>query len=279
VNSILCHIKILRPLNIIISGSAMILAAAIMETIDNVDTVIRVTLVVICYTGAANSMNDIIDYNIDLINRPSRPLQLGYVSKKSALIISIILFFAGSFFCLELSQEAKVIGILIAMPMIVLYNKSFKNIPLIGNIIVASIVGLAFLFCGAAFGRMEYMLIPSLLAFGLNLVRELIKDIADIEGDKSNGVRTFPIVAGINKANQLTIFLIGCISIGSFIPFINGYYGLLYGVILIIGVEIPLAVVVVSILNNPGIKSARYSEKLLKFCNISGLIAIYSGTL
>ena len=44
----------------------MIIAAAIMETIDNIDIVIRVILVVICYTGAANSMNDIIDYNIIL---------------------------------------------------------------------------------------------------------------------------------------------------------------------------------------------------------------------
>ena len=171
------------------------------------------------------------------------------------------------------------IGIVIAMPLMVLYSKSLKGVPLIGNVTIAFILGLAFLFCGAAFDNMAPMWIPTVLAFGLSLVRELVKDIADMNGDKSAGLKTFPITAGIDKTIQITIFLTACIGFGAFIPLITGYYGFLYGIMLILGVEIPLGVVVVSLVNNPGIKAAKHSARLLKFSTIAGLIAIYIGTL
>ena len=44
------------------------------------------------------------------------------------------------------------------------------------------------------------MIIPSILAFGLTMLRELIKDIADIEGDKENNLKTLPIVIGEEKS-------------------------------------------------------------------------------
>ena len=123
-NSLLAHIKLLRPLNVFIAGLAMVLASAILGVLTEINTVIRVVMVVLCYTGAANALNDVVDYNIDLINRPMRPIPSGYVNKKSALFISVLLFSTGSFLCLELSQNAKVIGIVIAMPLMVLYSKS-----------------------------------------------------------------------------------------------------------------------------------------------------------
>jgi len=47
---------------------------------------------------------------------------------------------------------------------------------------------------------------------------------------------------------------------------------------LILGVEIPLGVVVVSLMNNPGISSATHGARILKFSTFMGLIAIYAGT-
>jgi 4-hydroxybenzoate polyprenyltransferase len=166
----------------------------------------------------------------------------------------------------------------IAMPLMVLYSKYLKGIPLLGNITIAFVLGLSFLFCGAAFENMSPMWIPMVLAFGLTLVRELVKDIADLKGDESVGLRTFPISAGIDKAIQLTVFLSACIGIGAFIPFINGTYNIWYGILLILGVEIPLGVVVVSLLNKPGISSATRGARILKFSTLTGLIAIYAGT-
>ena len=100
-----------------------------------------------------------------------------------------------------------------------------------------------------------------------------------MNGDKSAGLNTLPITLGIDKTIKLTIFLIFCVGLGAFILFITGYYSYLYGIIVILGVEIPLGVVVVSLVNNPGIKAAKHSARLLKFSTIAGLIAIYIGTL
>jgi len=278
-NILYYHIKLLRPLNVFTSGLAMVIAAAILGVLHEIDTVVLVMSVVMCYTGAANALNDVVDYEIDLINRPMRPIPSGHVSKQTALILSILLFSLGTVLCLELSQSAKVIGIVVAMPLMVIYSKYLKGVPLVGNITIGFILGLSFLFCGAAFSNMSPMWIPMILAFGLTFVRELVKDISDMEGDKSVGLKTFPISAGIDRAIQLTVFLSACIGIGAFAPYLNGTYGMWYGILLILGVEIPLGVVVVSLLNKPGISSATHGARLLKFSTLMGLIAIYTGTL
>ena len=277
-NTFFYHIKLLRPLNVFTSGLAMVIGSGILGTLNNTGTLLLVMAVVMCFAGAANALNDVVDYEIDKINRPMRPLPSGFVKKRTALFISILLFSMGTLACLELSEAAKVIGIVIAMPFMVLYSKYLKGMPLIGNMIVAFILGLSFLFCGAAFNNMSPMWIPMILAFGLTLVRELVKDIADMEGDQSVGLKTFPITAGIEKSIQLSIFLSACIGVGAFIPYLYGTYGIWYGILLILGVEIPLGVVVVSLLNNPGISSATHGARILKFSTLIGLIAIYAGT-
>jgi geranylgeranylglycerol-phosphate geranylgeranyltransferase len=277
-NTFFYHIKLLRPLNVFTSGLAMVIGSGILGTLNDTGTLLLVMAVVMCFAGAANALNDVVDYEIDKINRPMRPLPSGFVKKGTALFISILLFSMGTLACLELSEAAKVIGIVIAMPFMVLYSKYLKGMPLIGNMIVAFILGLSFLFCGAAFNNMSPMWIPMILAFGLTLVRELVKDIADMEGDQSVGLKTFPITAGIEKSIQLSIFLSACIGMGAFIPYLNGTYGIWYGILLILGVEIPLGVVVVSLLNNPGISSATHGARILKFSTLIGLIAIYAGT-
>jgi geranylgeranylglycerol-phosphate geranylgeranyltransferase len=278
-NTFFYHIKLLRPLNVFTSGLAMVIGSGILGTLNNTGTLLLVMAVVMCFAGAANALNDVVDYEIDKINRPMRPLPSGFVKKRTALFISILLFSMGTLACLELSEAAKVIGIVIAMPFMVLYSKYLKGMPLIGNMIVAFILGLSFLFCGAAFNNMSPMWIPMILAFGLTLVRELVKDIADMEGDQSAGLKTFPITVGIEKSIQLSIFLSACIGVGAFIPYLYGTYGIWYGILLILGVEIPLGVVVVSLLNNPGISSATHGARILKFSTLIGLIAIYVGTL
>ena len=277
-NTFFYHIKLLRPLNVFTSGLAMVIGSGILGTLNDTGTLLLVMAVVMCFAGAANALNDVVDYEIDKINRPMRPLPSGFVKKRTALFISILLFSMGTLACLELSEAAKVIGIMIAMPFMVLYSKYLKGMPLIGNMIVAFILGLSFLFCGAAFNNMSPMWIPMILAFGLTLVRELVKDIADMEGDRSVGLKTFPITAGIEKSIQLSIFLSACIGMGAFIPYLYGTYGIWYGILLILGVEIPLGVVVVSLLNNPGISSATHGARILKFSTLIGLIAIYAGT-
>ncbi len=271
---ILGFIKLLRPLNIAVAAFAVLVSAYILGVYEQYFILTCVVIVVIAYNGAANAFNDYCDYEIDLINRPNRPLSRGMITSFQALSFAVILFAIGSVTAFQLPFYARLTAVGVAMPLIIIYSMRLKGTPLLGNISVAIILGLTFVFCGLSFNKLGPMIMPAILAFGLTLVRELIKDIADVEGDNSAGLKTLPLVIGKKKA--ITVAMIKAVLIGlvSLIPYYLNIYGNYYLILLVIGVEIPLAIVVVLFMKSPSISTARQSEKLLKFSTIIGLTAI-----
>ena len=273
-NLILGFIKLLRPLNIAVAAFAVLVSAYILGVYEQYYILTCVVIVVIAYNGAANAFNDYCDYEIDLINRPNRPLSRGMITSFQALSFAVILFAIGSVTAFQLPFYARLTAVVIAMPLIIIYSMRLKGTPLLGNIAVAMILGLTFVFCGLAFNKLGPMIMPAILAFGLTLVRELIKDIADVEGDNSAGLKTLPLVIGKNKAITVAIIKAVLIGLVSLIPYYLNIYGNYYLILLVIGVEIPLAIVVVLFMKSPSISTAKQSEKLLKFSTIIGLTAI-----
>jgi len=75
-----------------------------------------VVIVVIAYNGAANAFNEFCDYEIDLINRPNRPLSRGKITIFHALIFAVILFAIGSVTAFQLPFYAMLTAVGIAMP-------------------------------------------------------------------------------------------------------------------------------------------------------------------
>ena len=273
-NLILGFIKLLRPLNIAVAASAVLVSAYILGVYEQYYILTCVVIVVITYNGAANAFNDYCDYEIDLINRPNRPLSRGMITSFQALSFAVILFAIGSVTAFQLPFYARLTAVVIAMPLIIIYSMRLKGTPLLGNIAVAMILGLTFVFCGLAFNKLGPMIMPAILAFGLTLVRELIKDIADVEGDNTVGLKTLPLIIGKNKAITVAIIKVVLIGLVSLIPYYLNIYGNYYLILLVIGVEIPLAIVVVLFMKSPSISTAKQSEKLLKFSTIIGLTAI-----
>ena len=273
------YFLLIRPLNVLVSGLAMIISAAILDSLDQKLMVIFVALVVMIYTAAANSINDVLDLEIDKVNRPSRPIPSKNLKKDKALIFSFILFLAGSVLSLQLPPNAYFISIVVSMPLMVLYSTHLKSKPLIGNIIVSSVIGLSFIFCGTALSNVYPMWAPGLLAFGLTLIREITKDIADFEGDRTAKYNTYPIQYGIKGAIKLISFLSCLLCLVALVPYFNNTYNYWYLIILVIGVEIPLIIVVLLLVKYPLISSAILSSKILKFSTIMGLLAIYAGSL
>ncbi|NIA18765.1 MAG: hypothetical protein GWO85_01560, partial [Simkaniaceae bacterium] len=190
---LLAGIRLLRPLNCLTGALAILVSAAITQSLDDITTMVIAMVVVVFYNGGANAINDYFDYEIDRINRPNRPLSSGTLSRKTGLWIAIFMFLLGTLFALQLNTIAKGIAILVAMPVLVVYTVSLKNKPLVGNVAVAFILGLVFLFGGAVFESMSVLVIPAFLAFLLTFLRELIKDVEDMEGDKKLGLNTFPL--------------------------------------------------------------------------------------
>ena len=276
---LLGYIMIIRPLNVFLGGLTILISSLIIKYEGPAISVILPVFVVMFFTIGANTLNDYFDYEIDKINRPDRAISSGLVLRNHALILSLFSLVVGVLIALRLNKDSQLLSIGVSLPLIIAYNVKLKNYALIGNIIVSLILAMSFIYAGLVFEKTEPLIIPALLAFGLTLIREIVKDLADIKGDKSAGLMTFPIVYGKKKTIILCTILSLFLGIGSFIPFLTGYYNTFYGISLILMVEIPLAVVVISLLNKPVILTAKRGSKLLKFCTLGGLLSIYIGTL
>ena len=276
---LLGYIFIIRPLNVFLGGLTILISSLIIKYDGSAISVALPVFVVMFFTIGANTLNDYFDYDIDKINRPDRAIISGLVLRRHALILSLSSFIIGVLISLGLNKDSQLLSIGVSLPLIITYNVRLKNYPLIGNIIVSLIIAMSFIYAGLVFEKTEPLIIPALLAFGLTLIREIVKDLADIKGDKSADLMTFPIVYGVKKTIILCTILSVFLGIGSFIPFLTGYYNTFYGISLILMVEIPLAVVVISLLNKPDISTAKRGSKLLKFCILGGLLSIYIGTL
>ena len=77
---------------------------------------------------------------------------------------------------------------------------------------------------------------------------------------------------------KLVSILSSIVSLVILLPYFNNVYNYWYLIILVIGVELPLIIVVFSLVKNPTILAANQGSKILKFSTIMGLIAIYLGT-
>ncbi len=269
------HLVLLRPLNLLTSALAMVVCASILNGLYDIKTLLILIFVVMCFNGGANTYNDVVDVQTDGINRPKRPLVTGAVKMKTAIFMAASLFLIGSTLTFELNWMAQFIALFIVLPLLIFYSKFLKGTPLIGNITIAAILGLSFIFAGAAFDNIGAMIVPAGLAFGLTFVRELIKDVADIKGDTEADLNTFPIRNGLINTAWVVIASSLLIGVSAIIPYMNGYYGLPYLIILILGVEIPLAIIVFSFYKEPTVSQAKRFSGVLKISTIVGLIAFF----
>ena len=196
---LLGYIMIIRPLNVLLGGLTILISSLIIKYEGPAISVILPVFVVMFFTIGANTLNDYFDYEIDKINRPDRAISSGLVLRNQALILSLLFFIIGVLIALRLNKDSQLLSIGVSLPLIIAYNVKLKNYPLIGNIIVSLILAMSFIYAGLVFKKTEPLIIPALLAFGLTLIREIVKDLADINGDKSAGLMTFPIIYGEKK--------------------------------------------------------------------------------
>ncbi|MGK0317360.1 MAG: 4-hydroxybenzoate polyprenyltransferase [Saprospiraceae bacterium] len=178
--------------------------------------------------AAGYVINDIFDQESDLLNKPrSSYIDDENLSAKSAWFYYGSLVLVGFLIAFYIAFSIDKLHLLLIYPTFVgllfLYSKVFKKLPLIGNLVVA-------IFCAFVPGIILYAEWDVLeqakvsspsgyeLVFGMflsyltfaflsTLIREIIKDIEDIVGDRAVGYNTYPIVYGKRKAKQLAIIL------------------------------------------------------------------------
>lgn len=270
-------ITILRPLNLFQATLAVVLTTAFLGEMEQTNILILLILSVISINAGGNIINDVYDLEIDRINRPHRPLPSGAMSVTQARIYLVVLFTAGSLFSWFISLETFVIAGPISIPILIAYSACFKRQPLIGNLTVSFMLGLAFIYVGSAFGNIEATLVMAVLAFGFTLIREIVKDLEDMKGDAQDDARTLPLVWGESKTLVLVLLLMVSFVVLDTLPYFLGVYNQTYLLIVILGINLPLLVFAFLLWNNPNKKNYSRTQLFLKLDIFVGLAALYFG--
>ncbi|MDD3731162.1 MAG: UbiA family prenyltransferase, partial [candidate division Zixibacteria bacterium] len=117
-------------------------------------------------------------------------------------------------------------------------------------------------------------LIPAVFAFFFHLVREIVKDVEDIEGDAHAGVETLPQVIGISRALMTALGLFFILVILTYIPILTGWFGRTYEIITVYMVDLPLLLILILIWGYPSPKMLRLGSYALKVGMALGLVAL-----
>jgi 4-hydroxybenzoate polyprenyltransferase len=183
----------------------------------------------LCIASAGNIINDINDVETDFINKPEKLIVGNSISEKTAYNLFIVLNLIGvgiGFYLSHAIGKAPFFTIFVLISaLLYVYATYLKRTFLVGNIIISILVALSLIIVGV------FELLPSLtssnrqtqllffkvifdysvFAFLINLLREIAKDIEDIDGDYKAGMNTLPIVLGRERAKNI-------LSVLNFIP-------------------------------------------------------------
>ncbi len=165
-------------------------------------------------------INDYFDLNIDKINRPSRLIVEKIIRRRWAILWHIILSSIGVLLSFYIGYKIDnwLLGPLNLFSVVLLwyYSTTFKKELMIGNVIISLLtawVVLVLYFCELRFyyvfnvesDSYKYYItqlfkaavLYGSFAFIISLIREVVKDLEDIQGDEKYGCRTMPIVWGV----------------------------------------------------------------------------------
>lgn len=171
-------------------------------------------------------LNDYFDIETDKKNRKLRPLVQGTIKKEHAFFASIFFLIFGVVFGFLINFLTGLIALIFAF-LAVLYNFKLKELPILGNIIIALSMAIAFPFGyiaksnSLAFNNLIIILFFG--AFFVGLAREIIKSIQDMHGDKlARKAKTLPILIGKEASGYLAgiLFIFFCFFLFSLL-FIN----------------------------------------------------------
>jgi len=177
-------------------------------------------------SGTALVMNDYFDLEVDRVNAPERTLPSRLVSPREAFVFAMTTAFLGLAAALVISLPALILS-LVFWAVGFLYNWKFKQSGLLGNLMVSSSVAITFILGGIAVGQPwnPIVWIFSLQAFLIDLSEEIAGDAMDMDGDKKRASKSIALVRGKTYALRLSGFIFVLVVLSSFIPYLLGWFG------------------------------------------------------
>jgi 4-hydroxybenzoate polyprenyltransferase len=248
-----------------------------------------------CIAAAGYIINDYFDINIDLVNKPSKLIIEKYIKRRWAIVLHLCLSFIGFLISCYVGYKLRNIYIpffnLLSIAALWFYSTTFKKKLLIGNVVISLLTAWVILVITVA----EYKLnrtvdvntfvLPRLLkvsflyagfAFIISLIREVIKDMEDIQGDVKYGCETMPIVWGIPVSKVFAavwlVVLAGGVAILQFYVLQLGWWlSAVYCILLII---IPLVWILQQLYRAQVASDFRKLSKAIKIVMLTGIISM-----
>ena len=231
--------------------------------------------------GFGNIVNDIRDLAIDRIIHPRRALPSGVVSVDRARTLAFVFLIVILILLLWMNAAERII-VIVAVPLVVVYDLRLKHTVFWGNLLVSFLGALTFLLGGARGGfagafAMPGPLVPAIFAVLMHFGREIIKDIQDRTGDYSAGSTTGPVRMGTVIPMLLGDSVLAVLCLFSLGVYLAGWFDLLYLIIVVAAVCLPLIVLMIWLGLRPSARRCRTASSLIKSQMLIGMAALVIG--
>lgn len=239
---------------------------------------------VILTAAAGYIINDYLDVSIDLTNKPNKVIIGKTISRRWAML----LHFSFNGIAILLGCYIKIsIGFIVALCTVALwlYSVYYKKMFLLGNLLVAALSAfvIAILPWFNEQTSVYLVWVYSIFAFGISLIREIVKDAEDLRGDDKFNCKTLPIVLGIRKTKKILITLViiyiflivAHLTLGfSFIGFRHRYNHFFYAIYMALAVIIPLCCCIYLLYKADVKRDFRQLSGWCKFIMLTGLLSM-----
>lgn len=251
------YLKLIRIENLLMIALSQIVIkytflnqAEILQALNNWKYFLLI-IATLSIAAAGYIINDIYDVDVDTINKPNKVYVGSYISEKNAynlyFALNIIGVGLGFYLSRTVGKPAIAAVFVICSALLYVYSNGLKQIPLVGNAVIAFLAASSILVVGLfnifpfifefnsneMFNILSVIIDYAVLAFLLHFAREVIKTIEDLEGDTAFEITTVASYFGIPVSKIITSFtLLGFIGYASYfiynnimhMPYVIGYF-------------------------------------------------------
>ncbi len=250
-------------------------------------------LATLCIAGAGYIINDIEDVKADEINKPERAIVGIKIKERYAfmayLILNVLGVVLGLFIANLVGNKSLAILFVVFSGLLYLYATQLKGVLIIGNLLVSLLVALSLIIVGVCdvspvqqldnlsqtLRIFKIIYAYALFAFLVNFVREIVKDIEDVEGDHVAGLQSLPIVLGRQRAVRVSAalaILTSLVVFGFVYTFVyEEPLAVVYALVAVIG---PLWLFSFKAWQADVVKEMSSLSTMLKFIMLSGMLSI-----
>jgi len=266
------YIELLRPSVCLMTVLGLAIGTLVAGTFTTPLVFLIALIAAFLICGSGDAINDYLDHKIDKISMPHRPIPSGRVKRENAFRLFAVTGVLGLVLAFFVSIPFFAIA-LFNFVVSTLYAYKLKRAVFLKNIAVSWLAASSFLAAGFLTDiitiNMALMLLV-IISFLAAMSREILKDIRDVQGDKSAGIKTIPISIGEKKTKIFAFVLLYLACILLLAPFYYGIFSVYYW----IG-AIPAVLICVYAAKLP----IRKSERMVKIATYFVFLGFILGSL